>query len=988
MSSVVPVGDSERLALMIDLERCIGCKSCEAACKQEHGLGPGEYRTRVLWQGDPNNGALDFFTVTCQHCERPACLRACPVAPKAIEKDPVTGIVRVNEDACTGCGECVVACPYGAMGYDSIDHHAVKCDLCTDRRAEGATTTACASVCPGRAITFGERGNLLSQAKSEQRSVRDHDTFLLGPGTIYLDRIGREGPTRTHIDPARAPALVDDPKARERMDPAATRFPYRTTREERQADQVVPAGCNICFNCCPTEVHLREGRLVKITGNEAEPNFAGRICPKSQLTVQLHNSEKRLTQPLKRVGARGESRFEPVSWDEALDGIAASLKKMRAEHGPEALGIFSGTRTGTLSNRGYIRLFSQLWGTPNMESTEPFCSAGKNLAYALTQGGGACGNSFTDNDIGSAKMYLYIGDNQAETRPVYFGMVNDWRVRNGAKMVVVDPRRTVTASKADRWLPIRPGTDLALGLALCHHVIKEDLQDHDFCARWMLGFNEWRDFIFERGYSPEWAEEITGIEADEIKKLAREVASVDGVMMFGSRGLNQHTYSTQVNRTFMFFAAITGNWGRPGAGFMNVSMAVPIIADAPPERRAAVSRPQLRKSPTGWTTAMRTASPYPLKALIACNNPLALWPDQSAARAGLEALDLLVHIDLFLNETSAYADYVLPAATGIEKGEIGRQNDERRIVWIEHLVDPPGEAKADGWIWIELGKRFGFDDVLCERFKDPAVFWDEVLIDNDQSRGITQARLHASPTRAVRFPLAHEDDEEIETLYQEGMTAPGGKPGHRFATESGLLEFWTPALEAKFAAQGLSALPEFYAERETLMDLPYIQSEDDDSTPGVVSAFHAKPTGSSRAHIVTPGEDSPSRALIARGFDTELVTGRPPAPQFHSWTHFAWQAQEMWPDLYVQMHPDKAGPLGIEDGERVKVETAHGEVEARAWITAGIRPSAVFVPIGWGERQPHHPWKPVNFLTDAEQRDPISEQTNLKSLLCRVSKLS
>ena len=138
-----------------------------------------------------------------------------------------------------------------------------------------------------------------------------------------------------------------------------------------------------------------------------------------------------------------------------------------------------------------------------------------------------------------------------------------------------------------------------------------------------------------------------------------------------------------------------------------------------------------------------------------------------------------------------------------------------------------------------------------------------------------------------------------------------------------------------------------------------------------------------------PGDaaNTPAKTLRARGFDTELVTGRPPAPQFHSWTHYAWQAQEMWPDLYVQIHPDKASRIGIEDGETVKVETSHGEGEARAWITAGIRPTAVYMPLGWGERQPYHPWKPSNFLTDGTQRDPYAEQTNLKSLLCRISRV-
>jgi len=127
------------------------------ACKTEHRLGPGEYRNKVVWASALEEAGLAFLTLTCQHCERPACLRACPVNPKAISKDPVTGVVRVDESRCTGCGECVIACPYSAMGYDAKGHHAVKCDLCSERRAEGSTTTACASVCPTQAIRFGKR---------------------------------------------------------------------------------------------------------------------------------------------------------------------------------------------------------------------------------------------------------------------------------------------------------------------------------------------------------------------------------------------------------------------------------------------------------------------------------------------------------------------------------------------------------------------------------------------------------------------------------------------------------------------------------------------------------------------------------------------------------------------------------------------------------------------------------------------------------------
>ncbi|MCH9673548.1 MAG: molybdopterin-dependent oxidoreductase [Gammaproteobacteria bacterium] len=978
----------KRLALMIDLERCIGCKSCEVACKQEHGLGPAERRNRVVWFSNPDPAAnevpqLNFLALACQQCERPACLRACPTSPKAITRDPHTGIVEVNETTCVGCGECVVACPYGAMGYDAIGHHAVKCDLCAERRRDGAQTTACASVCPGKAIHFGERDALLDLARDDARQVLDTDPFLLSPATVVLGRNNVDADTFQN-------AIFSEPKV---VDPIgaveldASQFPYRESRDDRRPDRTEPGGCNICFNCCTTKFHFRNDRLVKVTGNEDDPVLGGRVCPKSQLTLQLYDSEHRLRQPLKRVGARGENKFEPVSWEQALNEIAEKLRGVRENFGSESLGIFTGTRTGTLTNRGYIRLFSQLWGTPNVETTEPFCSSGKNMAYGLVQGVGGSGNSYTPNDLGAAELYVYIGDNQAETRPVHFGMINDWRLRRGARLIAVDPRLTVTASKADWHLPIRPGTDLALALAMAYHIIENRLYDAQFCEEWVEGFEAWRDFLLEKNYSPQWAQSLTSLSAEDIEQLAEEIAAADGCVIFASRGVNQHVNSTQTNRALMFVAAITGNWGRRGGAFFNMSASVPIGADAPIERRAPIARSKVRISPTGWTDAIRHGQPYPLKALITCNNPAAMWPGQNEARDAFAALDLLVHIDLFPNETSAYADYVLPAATGIEKGEVGRACEDRRVVWIDKMIEPPGEAKPDGWIWIELGKRFGFDDVLKEEWKDSARFWDEVLIDNPQMRGCTQKRLHSTPWRWVRFPVASESAPEQDTLYLPGTTAAGAPEGHRFPTPSGKLEFWTPELEEKFVAHGLSALPEFYADRESLIDLPHIELLEPDSAEGIRSAFAAVPTLASPARIVPVSEAQPIASLRAQGYDLDLVTGRPPAPQFHSWMHYAWQAQEMWPDLYAQMHPTTAESLGIRDGQTVRVETAHGEATARAWVYAGIRERAVFMPIGWGEHQPYNPWQPVNFLTDKTQRDPLSEQTNLKSLLCRVSPL-
>ena len=979
-----------RLALMIDLERCTGCKSCEAACKTENGLGPGERRNRVVWfageeqkQDSDLSTPLDFLALSCQQCERPACIRACPVNPKAITKDPTTGIVRVNEDTCVGCGECVTACPYGAMGYDSNGHHAVKCDLCFEHREEGGITTACASVCPTNAITFGARDDLESKAHSMGRKQIDNDPFLLGPATIYLDRKQyQNGPfdAKKRI----IPSVLDTGY---KISQREIDFPYGFSRDERKADRIEAGGCNICFNSCTAKFHFHNDRLVKVTGNDEDPILKGKVCPKSQLSLQLYSSKERLTQPLKRIGNRGENKFEPISWKQALDEISIKLAAIKSNFGSESLGLFSGTRTGTLTNRGYIRMFAKLWGTPNFVTTEPFCSSGKNLAYSMTQGYGGPGNTYTEEDMGSASLHIYWGDNQAETRPVHFGMINDWRLNRGARMIVIDPRKTVTASKADWHIPIRPGGDMALSLSIAYHILSNNLHDKNFCDSWVLGWQKWRDFILQKQYTPEWAAEIADLAPERIRILAEEIAGADGCIIYGSRGINQHMNSTQSNRVLMFLAAITGNWGRPGGAYFNMSASLPIDLDIPENRLASITKPKLRTSPIGWTTAILEGKPYDLKAMIVNNNPMALWPDQNKTREALAALELLIHIDIFPNETSAWADYVLPAATGIEKGEVGRACEDRRIVWIDKMIEAPGQAKPDGWIWIELGKRFGFQDVLLEDWKDPRKFWDEALIGNIQMRGVTQKRLHSNPYRWVRFPVPSEDAPEIQTLYLEGTTAAGAPEGHRFPTKSGKLEFWTEELNAKFKPYGLTAYPEFYGERESLIDMAHMEIIDDDGSDGILGPF-ASGGMALTGRIVQPEEAQPSHRIRSEGFHLELLTGRPAAPHFHSWTHYSWQAQEMWPDLYAQIHPITAGELSIQDGDLIEVESKHGAIQAKAWVFPGIRRHAVFLPIGWGERQPFNPWRPVNFLTDKTQRDPISEQTNLKSLLCKVTKKS
>ncbi|OIP11548.1 MAG: oxidoreductase, partial [Betaproteobacteria bacterium CG2_30_68_42] len=812
------------------------------------------------------------------------------------------------------------------------------------------------------------------------------DHFLQGPATLYLDRKPAAGALVgvDRLAGSRSPALLTDSVTRRRLRGSDALAPYRRDNTA-PPDDVKPGGCHICFNACTVKFHLRDGELVNILGNEEDPMFQGRICAKSQMTLQLYRNPARLTRPLKRVGARGSGRFAVIEWEQALDEIAERLRTVRAAHGSEALAIHMGTRTGVLNIMGYTPMFAQLWGTPNVLTTEPFCDAGKVVALELTLGSTNLGNIYTECDIGSAQLFVYFGDNQAETRPVNFGLVNDWRLRSGARMVVIDPRLSATASKADHWLAIRPGTDMALALGLIHEIFATRSHDQAFCERWVMGWERWRNFIAAQGYSAEWAAGVTDLALQDIRSLAADIAAADGCMLFASRGINQHSNSVQTNRVLMFLAAITGNWGRKGGGYFNVAgepdwVAVPV----PEARRAPIERPALGRSPVSWLDGMSHARPYPIRALITGNNPAAQWPDAAAVRRALTGLDLLVHFELFRNETSALADYVLPAATGIEKGGISRLAEDRRIVWNDKIAEPPGQARSDHWIWIELGKRFGYDDVLKDDYKDPAVFWDEVFRRaTPDLHGVTLRRLKAVPHRWVRTPVAHEDDAEPGTLYLEGSTAFGCGAGQRFPTPSGKLEFWSEALEAKFGSLGLSALPQFYGEVQQRIDLPCLQLAGDGAGL-TLSPFFRNRAAVTSARIVPASAASAGARLRAQGFDTELVTGRPAAPHFHSWTHYFWQAQEMWPDLYCQIHPDKARAIGLNDGQNVRIETARGAILARAWITAGIRPDAVYVPIGWDRMQPFNPWPSVNVLTEGAL-DPISHQSNLKLHLCRLS---
>lgn len=759
------------------------------------------------------------------------------------------------------------------------------------------------------------------------------------------------------------------------------RYPYSDAGGHPRPDRSVLGACPVCFNSCPVNYHLENGRLTSITGVAEDPVTRGRICPKGQFQLQMYNSPERLTRPLKRIGKRGEGRFEPIEWDTALDEIAARLKAIRSQYGARSLAIYAGTRSGWLNKAGAATLFAQMFGTPNKEGTAPLCAAAASRSFMVTQGAAPGGNSFTESDLGAAEFYLFVGDNMAETRPVYFGLINDCRHRNGARMVAVDPRQSATAAKADEWIAIRPGTDMALALGMMFHLQERDLLAVEFLEKNVAGWERLCEFLRQKEYTPAWAARVTDIPEARIRELAEEFARAKRAVIFAGKGLNQHTNGFQGNRAFHMLCLLCGHWARPGAGFMNLARGLPLHARAPDDRNS-VTEPGLRKSPTGWIDAMISGRPYPIKAFISTGNPLSTWPGQARLREALEKLDLVVYMELFPHATSYFADYVFPTTSALEAGDVNRSNDDRRVAWIEKAIDGPGEARSDLHFWVELGKRLDFGDVLKDEYKlDPELFWDEQMLKHSGMEGLTRARMKASPSNWVRGPLAGVGGPEVETLFQEGSVFPGDAQGRRIPTPTGMFEIWTEALEQRLAPYGLSPLPEFYTDPTQLIDLPYLEYLVSDEELGVPSPVWG---GEAYTRPVRISDKPLERSPL---YDTELISGRPPAPQFHSWTHWFWQAQEMCPEQFVMIHPDKARSLGIADRDRVSIDNQHGSIEAVAWVHSGIRKSSVFVPIGWDERQKRDPAASVNWLVDHHLRDPISDQTNMKSILVRLHKL-
>jgi anaerobic selenocysteine-containing dehydrogenase len=791
--------------------------------------------------------------------------------------------------------------------------------------------------------------------------------------------------------------------------PGSTLLQYDFTKDSGalQADQVIDSACQFCNSLCRLKVHLKAGRVIDIRGETDDPVQAGGLCVKGPMMAQLVYNRYRLTRPLKRVGGdKGspDSKFEPISWDEALETIARKFLALRDAGEARAVANKTSGRlprgTGSLVGR-----FFTLLGSPNDTDVGPVCNDAGGDALGWTFGLGNFTNGYGvdgatgKEDLGSARYFLFLGTNQAETHPVTFAYLLRGRAKTKAKLVVVDPRLTPTGAQADDWIAPKPHTDLALVLAMLHHVIDKEVYDAAFVAKWVVGFDELKKHLAEKKYTPEWAEGVTGVPAAKIRQIAEEYAKARPAAIFCNAGISHQLNAFDTYRALAFLAAITGNVGVPGGGcnFMHNTwpggLNLPALKGKVPDKAEA-----LPVGPDYFAESILTGKPYRLRAVVTEGNPILGCANTKKVQEAFRKLEFYAFTGLFMEEAAYYADVILPVCSGLEMETVYMRRDDRSIRWQKQAVPRVGESKPDWEIWIDLAHATAkldkknspgyWADAFPKEWKDYRKLWATFVDNTPGMGGMTQERMEKR-TEPLRWPCPTAKHPGVSTLYldhpswYEAAEAldPANK-GKRFLTPSGKVEITTADLDRKLAVAGHTALPVFYTHPEVTGKNP---------TLTYLNEFVRNP--------VNPGAWTPkveigalSTGEVHKDFPLMGMVGRPSVVHFAGVTQWTYAGKQMNGIRLIQIHPKAAEAAGVKDGDAVIVESPRGAVSGTALVWKGIREDTIFVPNTFGPMQKMAAefgdplYEPANTLLDDRYYDNLSGQQAYKCFACRVKK--
>lgn len=555
-----------------------------------------------------------------------------------------------------------------------------------------------------------------------------------------------------------------------------------------EGDRVIPTFCELCFWKCGVLAHVKGGRVTKLEGNPAHPLSRGKLCPRGTGGTGLLYDPDRLKKPLVRVNKRGEQIFEEVSWEVALDEVAENLIRVREKYGPEALALFSHGFGGS-----WFKHLMKAYGSPNVAAPSyAQCRGPREVGYSLTFGQGL--GSPEAIDIENAKCITLIGSHLGEN--MHNTQVQEFAdaIGKGAEIVVVDPRFSTAAGKARYWLPIKPGTDIALLLAWMHVIITEKRYDADYIEKYATGFDALKKHVADK--TPEWAYTHTGIKPDLIRETARFIANAKPAsLVHPGRHTTWYGDDTQRARAMAILAALLGSWGRRGGYIQPSRMQVPSFPytkyDYTPKAKS--DRPESLYPLADETLASGLCdatipgkAPNPLKAwMVYGTNLIQALPNPQQTIEAIQALDFIVSVDVLPAEICGWSDVVLPEATYLERCDdvFAPYYKEPFVAIRQPVVEPMYDSKPGWWIAKELGHRLGLADYFP--WKDSMEY---------AKHRITAAGLDCGEleeTGVVRGPVTPVCEEDGLDL--------------GFDTSSGKIELYSQTL----ADAGFHPLPEF-----------------------------------------------------------------------------------------------------------------------------------------------------------------------------------
>ncbi len=698
-------------------------------------------------------------------------------------------------------------------------------------------------------------------------------------------------------------------------------------------DRVVPTFCEICFWKCGVLAHVKDNRVTKITGNPAHPLSRGRLCPRGTGGTGLLYDPDRLKKPLLRKHARGREVFEEVSWERALDEVAGRMAEIQRKHGPDAVALWSHGYGGS-----WFQKLIKAYGSHNITAPSyAQCRGARETGFELTYGSPV--GSPESVDMAHSRAIAFIGSHLGEN--MHNTQVQDLAraIESGADLIVVDPRFSTVAGKARHWLPIKPGTDIALLLAWMHVIIGEKLYDREYLDRHAVGLDKLAAHVADK--TPEWAAVHTGLDAAKITETARILAGArPAALVHPGRRTAWYGDDTQRSRAIAIVNALLGSWGRRGGFFLPAALSVPAYAKGPkaanpPHGQHPDARPDV---PVGTVYpflgekrlahGIRDASipghsmPYDIKGwLVYGTNILQSVPEPEKTVAALKALDFVVAIDVLPAEITGWADVVLPEATYLE-----RYDDLHAPPWRQGFVSlrqpavaPMYDSKPGWWIAKEIATRLGVGHAF----------------DFDDVEDYLDARLQKIGTDLSTLARSGVASGAAEPIYIEDGIEP------TFATPSGKIELYCSDLDAA----GLPPLP------------PY-----------------------------TPPEEPPADHF-------RLLFGRAPTHTFGRTTNNRFLSQ-VYDENRVWVNAARARELDLADGQEVMLVNQDG-VEAgpvKVRATQRIRPDAVYMVHGYG-----HTSKGLRFargrgasdsvLCTRPRIDPAMGGTGMNTNFVRIEKV-